>query len=307
MQFKNLQEAMQYFSNEDKCKDLLAKMRWNDGKPVCPKCKASGAYAYGNCLWYKCRNQQCKNRFSVTVGTFCEGTKLPLSKWFIAMWLVGNRKKGTSSLQIARDLSIGRKAAWFLLHRVRAMLAEKAPEKLLGFVQVDETWVGGKLENMNKGRRKKYRSTGCDNKYPVMGLLEQDGTARLKVVGVKSLKELVRVNVDKSAHIITDSHLGYKGLDKEYAGHDTVNHNEQEFKNDCGFSTNQVEGFFSCLKRTVIGTYHSISRKHLQAYCDETAYRYNTRKVKDNDRFLDLLQRTEGRLKYDQLINKNYL
>jgi hypothetical protein len=95
------------------------------------------------------------------------------------MWLISNRKKGTSSLQIARDLSIGRKAAWFLLHRVRAMLADKAPEKLLGFVQIDETWVGGKLDNMSKGRRKKYRSTGTDNKYPVMGLLEQDGTARL--------------------------------------------------------------------------------------------------------------------------------
>lgn len=305
--FNNLQEAIKYFSDENLCRDLLAKMRWTGGVPVCPKCGKVGAYSYHNKPWYKCADQKCKNRFSVTKGTFCEGTKLPLSKWFIAMWLIGNRKKGTSSLQIARDLSIGRKAAWFLLHRVRAMLEDKAPMKLQSFVEVDETWIGGKLEKMNSTRRKKYRASGNDNKYPVMGLVEKNGNARLQVIGTKSLKTVVRTNVDTSAVVITDEHLGYKGLAKEYAQHETVNHSIDQYVSDSGFTTNTVEGFFSCLKRSIVGTYHSISRKHLQAYCTETAYRYNTRKITDRDRFLNIMQRTEGRLRYTDLINKKYL
>ena len=307
MQFKNLQEATKYLSDENVCRELLANMRWEGGKPVCPKCGKSGAYSYHDKPWYKCSNKECKNRFSVTKGTFCEGTKLPLSKWFIAMWLIGNRKKGTSSLQIARDLSIGRKAAWFLLHRVRAMLEDKAPTKLTGFVQVDESWIGGTFDNMSKGRRKKYRANGNDNKYPVMGMVDNEGNTKLKVIGVKSLKEVIKKNIDNSAYIITDSHNGYTGLDKEYAGHTTVNHYVNEFVNEAGFTTNSVEGFFSCLKRSIVGTYHSISRKHLQAYCTETSFRYNTRKITDKDRFINMLQRTEGRLKYTELINRKYL
>lgn len=299
--FKTLPELMQYFNHEDKARDFLEKMRWPDGRIVCPICGKRGSYRNSDMRTYSCRDMACKARFTVTVGTLMENTKLPLCKWFAAIWLITGHKKGISSCQLARDLGIGQKAAWFLNHRIRAMVTEKAPELLEDIVSVDETYVGGRWANMKKTKRTLLQEGGKDNKTAVMGMAEREGKVRLTVIGKNNFKEMVRANVGKAAILVTDEHNGYAGLDKEYTGHVTVNHSKLEFVQD-GFSTNNVEGVFSQFKRMIIGIYHQISPTHLHRYCDEATYRYNTRKIKDVERFMDAMTKTSGRLTYKALI-----
>lgn len=310
MEFKNLQEAIIYFKDEQFCREHLAKLRWPDGKVVCPKCGAKGAYQYLDFKFYKCKSQTCKNRFSVTAGSMYENTKIPLSKWFVAIWLVSAHKKGVSSCQIARDLGLGQKAGWFLLHRIRKMLEVAAPEKLENIVEVDECYIGGKWKNRSLSKRKQKKDQNGyypTDKTPVMGFVQRDGNAALTVMGKnfndETMKELVRKHLKKESVLITDSHLGYKGLGKEFADHQSVNHSIEEYKRGI-FHTNSVEGFFSQLKRSIYGCYHQVSPKHLRNYCTETAYRYNTRKLTDTQRFNMTLLKFDGRLTYKDLIKK---
>jgi hypothetical protein len=307
---KNLQEAIQYFSNEDRCRDMLEKMRWPDGKIVCQSCGEMGAYRNSDMKTYKCRNKACKARFSVTVGTVFENTKLPLSKWFTALFILTAHKKGVSSCQIARDIGIGQKAAWFVLHRLREMMRSKENIKLDNIVEVDEVYIGGKVGNMSKTKRTMLRETGqsYNTKTMVMGLIERGGDLKLITVGKASnmnvLQPMIKDNVDKDAVVITDSLTNYTGLNKEFAGHETVNHSEHEYVRDGSIHTNSIEGAFSLLRRSIYGIYHKVTPKHLSRYCDETMFRYNFRKMKDTNRFAYSLQRLEGRLKYKDLIKK---
>lgn len=301
--FKTLPELLQYFNTEEKARDFLEKMRWPDGRIACPICGKRGAYRNCDFKNYTCKDMACRSRFTVTVGTMMENTKLPIAKWFAAIWLITAHKKGISSCQLARDLGIGQKAAWFLNHRIREMVAEKAPELLENVVSVDECYVGGRWANMNKTKRTKLQAAGKDNKTAVMGMMQREGKARLSVIGKNSFKDVVRANVDKGAILVTDEHLGYKGLENEFNAHVTINHSQLEFIRD-GFSTNNVEGVFGQLKRMVIGIYHQISPYHLQSYCNEAAYRYNTRKIKDVERFVDALKKTKGRLRWNDLVKR---
>jgi len=302
--FSNLAEVIEYFNSEEKCRTTLEKMRWPDKNIICPKCGAEKSYRMGDMIHYKCRDKKCGTRFSVIRGTIFEATKLPLKKWFIAMYLLTAHKKGISSHQLARDLGIGQKAAWFVLCRLREMLRSKSVELLDNIVEVDETYVGGKWDNMSKDKRAKQRESGKDNKVPVMGLIERGGNVTFTVIGKDSFKDVVRRHVDPDAQLVTDSHLGYQGLAYEFAGHNTVNHNNNQFR-DGIFHTNSIEGFFSHFKRTIFGIYHQVSPKHLHRYCDESVFRYNTRKIKDTERFVHALKQTEGRLKWKDLIAKN--
>jgi ISXO2-like transposase domain len=183
-------------------------------------------------------------------------------------------------------------------------MGDNSPEPLGQVVEVDETYVGGKFENMNRGRRKKFQESGKDNKVAVMGMVQRGGKAKLKVIGGNTFKETVRQHVDTSAYLITDSHSGYVGLDQEYTGHQSVNHSQGEYKRGQIY-TNTVEGFFSNFKRGLIGVYHSMSEKHLFRYCEEFSARYNTRKLKDADRFKATLRQSKGRLKYADLIKNS--
>ena len=302
-QFKSLSEVIEFYKSEDKCRDLVEKNRWPDGNIICPKCKGERCYRMGDMKHYKCRDKKCGTRFSVIKGTVFEATKLPLSKWFIAMYLVTAHKKGISSHQLARDLNIRQKAAWFLLSRIRYILTNKSVELLDNIVEVDETYCGGKLDKMHRGRRERIIESGKDNKVPVMGLVERDGKARFKVIEAKTFKEMVRQYVDENAMIVTDSHSGYTGLAYEFVGHATVDHSKEQYK-DGIFHTNSVEGAFSHFKRMINGVYHSISPKHLHRYCAEFEYRWNSRKIKDTDRFQNALQDTSGRLKWKDLTAK---
>lgn len=302
LQFKNLKELMLHLSDEQVCREYMEQMRWG-GEPFCPHCSSPKPYRFKDKKGYRCSNKSCKKDFSVTVGTIFENSKVKLSTWLAAIYLLTGHKKGISSHQLARDLGVTQKTAWFINHRVRLIMNDPKPPKLENIVEVDETYVGGKFDNMNRARRKKWQESGIDNKTAVMGLLERDGKAILKVIGNKTLKEVVRKNVSPDAVLMTDAHLGYMGLSDEFARHEAVNHSIKEYKRGDAY-TNSVEGFFSIFKRTIYGTYHSITPKHLHRYCSETAFRYNFRKITDTERFRFAISNVEGRLKYSQLIKK---
>ncbi|NOT50253.1 MAG: IS1595 family transposase [Chitinophagaceae bacterium] len=300
--FKNLKELMSRYSDDNVCRAYLEQVRWN-GNPVCPHCKEHKPYKLNDGKKYRCRNINCKKNFTVTVGLVFENTKIPLSTWFAAIYLVTAHKKGISSHQLARDLGVTQKTAWFLNHRIRETFANESHAQLDNIVEMDETFIGGKWRNMTKKKRAEARQIG-DNKVPVMGILERGGKASLKVMkSLDSFQDLILSHVKPTAVVVTDSHPAHIGIEESFKGHILINHSNDEYTNGI-YHTNTVEGFFSMLKRGVYGIYHHVSPKHLHRYCEEFAYRYNYRGIKDNERFVLTLQNSNGRLKYRELISK---
>lgn len=301
--FKNLKELMSRYSDDTVCRAYLEEVRWN-GNPVCPHCQEHKPYKLKDGKTYRCKNINCKKDFTVTVGLIFENSKVPLSTWFAAIYLVTAHKKGISSHQLARDLGVTQKTAWFLNHRVREMFANEIDARMDGIVEMDETFIGGKWENMTKSKRAEMRRIGKDNKIPVMGILQRDGKARLKVMkSLYNFEILISSHVKPSAVVVTDSHPSHVGIEDSCKGHILINHSNDEYVNGI-YHTNTVEGFFSMLKRGVYGIYHHVSPKHLHRYCEEFSYRYNYRRMKDNERFVLTLQNSNGRLKYKELIAK---
>lgn len=176
-QFKNLREMMAAYSDEQVCRDYMEQMRWG-GNPTCPFCGMNKPYKKKDGTTYRCRIATCKKDFTVTVGTVFENSKVKLSVWMAALYLCTAHKKGVSSHQLARNLGITQKTAWFVLHRVRLLMGDPEPDVAMdNVVEVDETYVGGKWDKMTRARRKKHQESGKDNKVAVMGLLERDGKA----------------------------------------------------------------------------------------------------------------------------------
>ncbi|MBL7745640.1 MAG: IS1595 family transposase [Chitinophagaceae bacterium] len=301
LEFKNLQELMTKLGDEQVCRAYMEQMRWGN-EPFCPHCNSTKPYKLKDGKSYRCSSRKCKKDFTVTVGTIFENSKVKLSTWLAAIYILTGHKKGISSLQLSRFLGVTQKTAWFINHRVR-LIMDLPPEPLDDVVEIDETYVGGKLANMSRGRRKKWQEANKDNKTAVMGLLQRDGKAKLEVIGNRTFKEVIRGNVHPTATIYTDAHSGYELLSHEYAGHEAVNHSIQEYRRGLAY-TNSIEGFFSLFKRTIHGTYHYISPKHLHRYCAETTFRFNSRQIKDADRFKATISNVEGRLKYKNLISK---
>lgn len=305
--FNNLRELILSMPTEKDCRDYLAKQRWPDGKVVCPYCQHPKCYVIDKGERYKCANNQCYKRFRITVGTIMEASNVPLVKWFTAIYLVTAHKKGISSHQLGKDLGTTQRTAWFMLHRIREMLRQKNGVKLNNVVEVDEVYIGGKVPNMSKSKRKKLREEGntYNTKTMVMGMIERGGELRLMPITPNALEmqRTIRHNIDKSADLISDHHNAYVHLNKEYSSHEIVNHAAQEYVREGGIHTNSIEGAFSLLKRSIIGIYHQVTPKHLARYCDETMYRYNLRKMTDAQRFALSIANIEGRLTYKELIN----
>lgn len=307
--FTNLKELIESMPTEQVCREYLAKQRWPHGKTICPYCSCGKCYIVNKGKRYKC--SECKRLFSVTVGTVFQDSNISLAKWFMAIYLIGSHKKGISSYQVAKDIGVSQKSGWFMLHRVREIMREKEVVKLDNIVEIDESYLGGRVTNMSKSKRKKLREEKrtYSTKTMVMGLIERGGNLRLIALGkdndARILQPMVKQHVDTDAVLITDGLQSYEGLGNSFTAHEVVNHREQEYVRDGVIHTNTIEGAFSLLKRSILGIYHKCDPVHLSRYCDETMWRYNYRKMKDPARFALALQNCHGSLPYKTLIAKS--
>lgn len=287
--------------DETSCREFLEYQRWQD-EPICPHChrQSKEHYRLKRQGLYKCKS--CRKTFSVTVGTMFEGSHVPLRKWFYAIYIFLSHKKGISSTQLAKDIGVTQKTAWFMLERIRHELHGKFVTLFEDMTQVDETYVGGK----NKGRVKNNQGRSLKTKTPVVGLLS-DGKVQTFVTpntSGKILKAIIYNLIKPGSTVITDGWKGYKGISKEYE-HKVVEHSTGEYVKN-GFHTNSIEGFWSHLKRGIMGIYHKVSPKHLFRYCDEFAFRYNTRAFTDVERFTLFVMSTYKRIKYHDLTMTEY-
>jgi transposase-like protein len=302
-QFKTLADLLDCFHDEQACRDYLERMRWQC-QPKCPyaECGHDKVFKFKDGKKYKCA--KCRKIFSVRVGTIFEESKITLRKWFIAIYLITSHKKGISSVQLGKDVGVGQKCAWFMLHRIRhSFKLNKGTEKLTGTIEADETFMGGAEGNKHKNKRtENTQGRSVAKKSAVAGVISRGGEIRANVVPDTSgyhLRSYVVNNVAFGSSLMTDEWLGYKGLAQLFHHH-IVKHNEGEYVKD-GCHTNSLEGFWSLLKRGVDGIYHSISKKHLQQYLDEYAFRYNTRNFSESGRFDMLLNKLANHLTYKQL------
>lgn len=307
---KSLQEAIVYFSNPDNCVDYFAVRRWPNGV-VCPSCGSEKVKFSPKRRTWQCSSHHAKREFSVKVGTIMEDSAIGLDKWLTAMWLVTNCKNGISSYEIARDLNITQKSAWFMLHRIRlAMQDDFFGSKLGGDggeVEVDETFIGGKSRNMHLSKRqRRITGTGGKDKTAVMGIMERGGKLRTVVIPNRkksSLQAEVRKHVEAGAALYSDALQSYEGLATDYA-HKVVDHAAKYV--DGRVHTNSLENFWSLLKRGLHGTYVSVEPFHLFRYLDEQMFRFNNRKdLNDGERFsLAVSQIADKRLTFAELTGK---
>jgi transposase-like protein len=298
----SLQEAIVYFSNPDNCLNYLAARRWPDG-PECPNCGRKDVRFLTKRRVWECKTRHPKHQFSVKVGTIFEDSPIPLDKWLTAVWMLCNCKNGVSSYEIARDLDVTQKSAWFMMHRIRRALQSGSFRKLSGEVEVDESFIGGKARNMHASRRARViTGTGGKDKAMVLGMVERSGQVRTLVVENRrktALQSMVREHVEAGTAIFTDELKSYDGLDSEYT-HAVINH-AVEYANG-NVHTNTMENFWALLKRGLHGTYVSVEPFHLFRYLDEQSFRYNNRKATDAERFNTALRQIVGRrLTYEEL------
>ena len=300
---KNLKDLFAKFKDEATCREFLVQQRWN-GKPVCPHCGCDKSYKIEGGKRFKCANQTCYKKYSVTVGTIFEASNMPLTTWFAAMYLVTAHKKGISSVQMAKNLGITQKSAWFLIHRIRESLKAEQPLWLTKEVQVDEAYIGGSEENKHKDKRAKDPHELSASKMPVVGLIETGGRVVTKVmpwITKRNITDLILEHIDRKATLVTDGLPVYQKVGRKY-DHKVVNHSEGQYKSG-SFHTNSIENYWSLLSRGLYGTYHQVSDKHLHRYCDEFAYRFNSRTLSDGFRWTLTFHQIEGRLTYKQLID----
>jgi transposase-like protein len=301
------------FDTELKCSQYVALKRWGEA-PVCPHCGAfEKVYLFSDGLTYKCKD--CKQKFSVKVGTIFEGSNIPLMKWFQAIYLFACRSKGVSSVQLAKDIGVTQKTAWFMLQRLRFGMSHPEYKKpLSNMVEADETYIGGKEKNRHLSKKKYLQGQGAigraanEDKSPVFGVVERNGNVIVKHVdNVKkeTLEPIIISHVRENTTICTDEWYAYNELKKRGFLHMTVKHAMKQYVVG-DTHTNTIENFWSTLKRNIYGVYHFTSKKHLQKYLEEVAYRFNHRKEKPCFRFdLLLLQSNVGVMSYKALISEN--
>lgn len=271
----NLPDLIEQFRSEDKCREYLEDLRWPDGVR-CPRCGGDSTSWIEKRKQHECNEPSCRYQFSVTAGTVFHDSHLPLWKWFLAIYLIGESKKGISGKQLQRTLGVSYKTAWYLGHRIRSAMEEDSPVPLRGIVEIDETWIGG-LKRQRKGESNRA------NKKMVLGAVSRGGEVRFEMRGgagresKASYRRFVEGNVHGEVELIlTDSDSSWGDMNDFDTAHEKVDHSREEWVRGI-VHTNTIEGVWSLFKRSVVGTYHQLSAKHLPAYLDEMAFRFNNR------------------------------
>lgn len=295
------------FQDADKAREHLEATRWPQG-PICPHCGSVddatnvGGKAARKGV-YQCNAKECREQFSVTVGTVFESSKVALNKWVLATYLMSSSKKGISAHQLHRTLGVTYKTAWFMAHRIREAMNPADPSPLGGegkVVEVDETYVGGKESNKHASKRfAKHDHLG--GKQAVLTLVERDGKARsfhVPRVTAKTLRPIIVKTADRASHLMTDGARMYPRVGREFAMHSSVDHAAGEYVRMGFHHSNTVENYFSILKRGVIGTFHHVSEQHLARYLAEFDFRYSHRSglgVDDEIRTNEVLRHVGGK------------
>ena len=290
----NLLEFTELYPDEESCVQHLEESRWHgDVRSIFT---GGEVYRMKTRSLYKCKDTG--KQFSVRQGTIFEESRLPLRKWFMALYILNSLKKGVSSIQLGKFLGVTQKTAWFMLQRIRyAVEHENYKSPLEGTVEVDETYIGGKFPGGKRGR-------GSENKTPVVGLAEREGHIHCESVAnvkTRTVGPIVRDNVKIGSTLHTDEFKIYPKIAGDDYGHEVVKHAKKEYVRG-NVHTNTVEGFWSHLKRGIKGIYIQVSQKHLNKYCKEYEFRYNTRQMSDFDRFCAWFTLCDGRLTYQNLI-----
>jgi transposase-like protein len=303
--------------NEAAAVEFLEAQRWGD-TPACPKCGSVAVYRMmatdgTRNKDFRLRCRDCKSMFTVRTGTTFEESRLPLRVWVYAFWRACASKKGISALQLSREMEITHKSALFVLRRIRHGMTDMSDMKLTGTVEVDETYVGGKprrRQNFRGTRSRRGNPCGTD-KIPVVAMVERDGNVRyrmMKRVTASKLAQVIAENADLSCRIMTDESPAYTKVGRKFASHETVKHGAREYARG-DVSSNTVESVFSLLKRGVMGTFHSVTEKHLPNYLGEFEFRWNTRHDNDGERVSKAIRSMEGkRIEYRESVeNPPYL
>ena len=304
--FNNIISLTTYFNSNKKCKQAIIESRWNDGDIVCPFC------CEHHCVIRKDGNFRCKScrkNFSCLVGTIFENTKLPLIKWFVAMYLISSHKKGISSYQLSRDINVTQTTAWYMLQKIRTLYPQSDSEVFGGPVECDEVYIGGKEKWKHKSMRTPHtQGRSTETKTPVFGMMERGVyiNANGDMENITYVHAFVVEKTDKStllpiiqqfilegSRIITDELNAYNGLRKLGYSHAVVKHGLEEYANGDIF-TNSIEGFWSHFRRMISGCYHDVSDAHLQQYINEAVYRWNTRKMSESERFAHMFSMSIG-------------
>ena len=300
---KSLSDLMEVFPTEESCIEFLENERWHGN--------IKSPFDSNSKIW-KCKNNRyrCKNTgkyFNVRTNTFIDSSNISLRKWFFAIWLVTAHKKGISAIQLAKDIGVTHKTAWFMAHRIRKNIASSCTEKLDGVIEADETFVGGKNKNRHKNKKvEQSQGRSYKDKTPVLGLLQRNGMLRAFVINdtkSETIKPLIFRNVAKNSRFISDEWSAYNNL-VNYYDHKIVDHSKKQYVHldDPTIHTNSIEGFWGIFKRGYNGIYNWMSKKHLQKYVDEFVFRYNTRKLIDSERFCVFFSNFANGLTYKELI-----
>lgn len=292
-------EAVRYFSDAETCHQYMLTIKWPDGRIVCPKCESDRIGQIKTRRLLRCK--ACRKQSSTKVGTIFEDSPLGLDKWFVAVWCIANAKNGISSCELGRALDIQQKTAWFMLHRVRLAMRARTFRKLNGTVESDETYVGGKAENMHAAQRaRRILGRGGVGKQIVHGLLERGNAERCSQVNAEviptadanTIQERFVGGVERGATVYTDAAASYSNLYLQYV-HEAIDHATTYVR---GFvHTNGLENFWTLLKRAIRGTYVAVAPFHLQRYIDGQVWRYNNRRMNDGARFNLVMQGVLGK------------
>lgn len=290
---KTLQTAVKFFADPANCLNYMASKRWPDGVVKCPTCHRDDVSFLETQNKWQCKSAHPKRQFSAKVGTIFEDSPIPLEKWLVAVWMLCNCKNGVSSYEIARAIGVTQKSAWFMMHRIRVGMKLNPGNKLGGGpnsdggeVEIDESFIGGKVRNMHREKRIRLQNAevgrGSSAKTAVVGMLDRDARQVRAMVVPNVQRETLQANILKNvkygSKVYTDNAVAYDRLDWRYV-HDVVNHANEYVKGRV--HTNGLENFWSLLKRGLHGTYVAVEPFHLERYVDEQVFRYNNRSTKD--------------------------